>query len=153
MGYSYDMNNRLCCDGCSRSGGVRKRKCPHMVLTDSSRGPRIEIHYCYPPALCDDCYRSRGGLRGVHGQHCADGAAASQAEYDADQAKLDAGDLMVLAAWGDWQDKVPEGMVGVKFGAYGQTSAYRLAWAESYQPRAMRFLSDYPDAIEWHDHA
>lgn len=153
MGYCYDMRNRLCCDKCGASGGVRKRRCPYMVLGDSSRGPRFAMHYCSCPALCSVCYKALGGLRGVHGQECKDGAARSQAEYDAAQAKLDAGDLAVLAAWGDWNDKVPSGLTGVVFGAYGKTSIYRLVWADSYQPRAKPFLSDYPEAMEWEDHA
>lgn len=157
MGYSYGYTETgrqaLACDQCGTVGGVRKRKCPYMVLTDSSRGPRVKIHYCYPPALCGGCYKAAGGLRGVHGQQCADGAAQSQAEDDANQAKLDAGDLIVLAAWGDWQDKVPEGKTGVLFGAYGKTDTYRLVAAGDYNPRTKGFLSDYPDAIEWEDHA
>lgn len=152
MGYSYDMSNRLCCDNCGTSGGVRKRKCPHVVTTDSARGPRVAIHYCYPPALCNGCYRANGGLRGVHGQSCKDGAARSQAEYDVTEAKLAAGDLIVLAAWGDWQAKVPEGMCGVMFGKTG-VAVYRLVPHDSYQPRAKGFLSDYPEATAWEDHA
>ena len=45
----------------------------------------------------------------------ADGAARMQADADAKQATLDAGGLLVMAAFGSWQDTVPAGMVGVKF--------------------------------------
>jgi hypothetical protein len=81
-----------------------------------------------------------------------DGAAKSQAEYDATEARLEAGDLIVLAAWGDWQAKVPEGMCGVMFGKTG-VAVYRLVPDGSYQPRAKGFLSDYPEATAWEDHA
>lgn len=59
------------------------------------------------PRPCSGCYRADGGLRGIHGQVCADGAVRSQAEYDATQARLDAGEPMVLAARGDWSERTP----------------------------------------------
>lgn len=40
MGYSY-CDGKLCCDVCSRSGGVRKYRCP--------------FGYCQATALCPDC--------------------------------------------------------------------------------------------------
>ncbi len=43
MGYSYSLDGKLCCDGCSRAGGVRKRRCPYG--------------YCQSPALCAPCLR------------------------------------------------------------------------------------------------
>ena len=43
MGYCYTMDDKLCCDGCSSSSGVRKRKCPHG--------------WCPPPAWCPDCWK------------------------------------------------------------------------------------------------
>lgn len=154
MGYSRDYRGRLCCDRCGQGGGARKRTCPHTVLTDSTRGPRARLAYCYPPALCGPCYKAEGGLRGIHGQRCADGAATSQAEYDATEARLDAGEFQVLAAWGDWQDGVPEGRCGVLFGGRdGQV--WKLVADGEYDPGPGRkpWLSDYPDATDWVDHA
>ena len=57
-----------------------------------------------------------GGTRGVHAR-CADSAHTAQAEYDAKQARIDAGELFVLAAWGDWQAGVPEGMAASSLAA------------------------------------
>jgi hypothetical protein len=155
MGYSYGRNGRgnmvLSCDGCGDLGGVRKRTCPYEVLTDSSRGPRARLRYCYPPALCGGCYSACGGLRGVHGARCRDGAASSQEEYDARQAKLDAGELMVMAAWGDWQKGVPDGLVGVVFRGADQ-EAWRLVPEAAYEPGARPWLSDYPGAAGWEEH-
>ena len=42
MGYLYDAKDRLVCDFCGQSGGVRKRRCPY--------------DYCPAPAACADCY-------------------------------------------------------------------------------------------------
>lgn len=156
MGYSYGYTDSgrmaLSCDNCGNVGGVRKRTCPHKVTIDSSRGPRHALSYCYPPAVCQPCYKTLGGLRGIHGQDCADGAAKSQAGYDAKQAKLDAGDLMVLAAWGDWKAGVPEGKTLVLFG-HGHVFEHRLVPDDSYHPNTKPFLSDYPDATPWENHA
>ena len=41
MGYSFDMQNRLCCDNCGQSGNVRKMKCPW--------------NYCHADAVCPKC--------------------------------------------------------------------------------------------------
>ena len=41
MGYCYDHDGRLCCDICSRSGGVRRHKCP--------------FGWCPPIAVCPEC--------------------------------------------------------------------------------------------------
>ena len=41
MGYSYTLSNKLCCDICGKSGGVRKYKCP--------------FGWCPPSALCPIC--------------------------------------------------------------------------------------------------
>lgn len=156
MGYSYDFHNRLCCDKCGHSGGVRKRTCPYKVLGDSLRTPggnRYTMNYCYPPALCAACYKQLGGLRGVHGDSCKEGAAKSQAEDDAIEAALDAGEMFVVSATGDWQEDVPEGMVLVTFWSrYNpetrtRPEVKRLVAKDDYQPTARPRLSDYPTAI------
>ena len=54
MGYSYDMSNRLACDMCSKSGGVRKHKCP--------------FGYCPPLAMCADCARDVLDRHAIHGR-------------------------------------------------------------------------------------
>lgn len=41
MGYCY-CAGKLVCDGCGKTGGVVKRKCP--------------FGYCPPPALCKGCF-------------------------------------------------------------------------------------------------
>jgi hypothetical protein len=43
-------------------------------------------------------------------------------------------------------------MCGVMFGKTG-VAVYRLVPDGSYQPRAKGFLSDYPEATAWEDHA
>lgn len=152
MGYCYDMSNRLCCDRCGQSGGVRKRTCKYTVLGDSIRTPggtRHRMNYCYPPALCASCYKAMGGLRGIHGDDCRDGAAKSTAEADAIEALLDAGELFVVSASGDWAEGVPAGMVLVTFSGRGWTPhVKRLVAKDSYQPGEKPKLSDYPEAVE-----
>jgi hypothetical protein len=155
MGYSYRYNERgslvLACDNCGQAGGVRKRRCPHKVLASSERcvdGQRHEIDYCPAPALCDDCYRT---LRPTLHANCAEGARASQGEYDERQRRLEAGELYVLAAWGDWHDEVPSGMVGVLFGGsrWGVAERKMLVREDDYAPGKRPWLSDYPTAIAW----
>ena len=97
MGYCFDYRHRLCCDGCGKAGGVRKRKCAYRVRASVLDGG-YSIPYCSPPALCSDCYKKHGGLRGVHGDRCRDGAAASQAEADADDKRHAEGDLKLRSA-------------------------------------------------------
>ncbi len=93
MGYCFDYRGRLACDGCGIAGGVRKRKCAYKVAY-----PGYSIAYCSPPALCSPCYKKYGGLRGIHGDACRDGAAASQAEIAADEARSAVGDLRLRSA-------------------------------------------------------
>jgi hypothetical protein len=113
MGYSYDWNNRLCCDSCGQSGGVRKRKCTQKVLTDSHRSEtRFSINYCYPSALCSTCYQ---GCKTTLHDGCKEGAAKSQAQYDATQARLEAGEHLLISGRGSWAEDVPEGFVGATF--------------------------------------
>jgi hypothetical protein len=131
MGYGYEAHGsrRLVCDNCGHAGGVRKRKCPYKVTHDGHA-----LHYCYPPALCGDCYKKLGGLRGVHGEECHQGAANSQAQEDAKQAKLDAGDMRPTCAWGSWQENVPEGMVGVLYEGR-DCKAFYLLPKQAYESR------------------
>lgn len=97
MGYCFDYRGRMVCDGCGIAGGVRKRKCPYKVRYSAHNGGG-SAHYCSPPALCGDCYKKYGGLRGVHGDACRDGAAASQAREDADDLRAKSGDLALRSA-------------------------------------------------------
>jgi hypothetical protein len=152
MGYCYEAygSRRLVCDKCGHAGGVRKRKCPYKVLSNSLRSRRIWMHYCYPPALCQACYAELGGLRGVHGQECREGAAASQAADDAIEAKLDAGDMSPLAAWGDGQPGVAAGMVGVLYGGR-DCQAYYLLPKAAYQTRPWFSEVDHI-AESWENH-
>ncbi len=115
MGYSYS-GNRLCCDNCGRTGGVRKRTCPHKVRNDSFRsvavGVRHEVPYCQPPALCSACY---AGLKATLHEPCKEGARLAQEKADRTEALLESGAFLRAAAWGDWHAKVPAGRVGVLF--------------------------------------
>lgn len=157
MGYSYGRNAAgnwaLACDNCGDVGSVRKRPCRFKVLGDSHRtmdGKRHALPYCQPPALCSPCFTRLGGTRGVHGDECRDGAAYFQARADAKEAALDAGLGLVAAAWGDWQEYVPEGMTGVLFtGRASKPEFYRLVPADSYHPGAKPALTDYPEAVPW----
>lgn len=117
MGYSCDYRGRLCCASCGAAGGVRKRKCAYKVRCESERGEaaRYSLPYCPAPALCGACYKKHGGLRGVHGEACRSGAAASQAEADAIQARYEAGDQKPRSAYGSWHAQVPKGKVGVVY--------------------------------------
>jgi len=148
-GYTASGRQALACDGCGTVGGVRKRACRFRVTSDTLRSAvRIVMSYCSPPALCAACFKAAGGSKGIHGEQCREGAAKSQAEYDATEAALDAGESFVIAAWGDWQPGVPEGMVGVLFrGRAGETG--RLVTKACYSSRGTSKLSDYPDALPW----
>lgn len=138
MGYSYDMSNRLCCDSCGVSGGVRKRKCKYTVTWHDG----MVLAYCPSPALCARCYKLLGGLNGVHGERCRNAAAESQREQDEIRARLTTGDSMVRAAWGDWQDGVPVGKVGVMFrGNFGDS--YWLMPKDMYRPGKLKWLTEY----------
>lgn len=84
MGFCYDMRNRLCCDLCGESGGVRRQKCPSG--------------WCQAYAVCKACmpaYRARKA--DIH-----EGCAHSSANYHAQQAKrqalIDAGELVLASA-------------------------------------------------------
>ena len=145
MGYSYGRTSSgryaLCCDSCGNTGGVRKRTCRFKV----SYHDGMVLPYCYPPALCSPCFAKRGGGKGIHGEDCKNGAAASQAEQDAKAAKLAAGDKQVMAAWGTWFADVPEGMSLVLFRGADKIEDYRLMPEDDYKTGG--FLSDYPNTI------
>lgn len=145
MGYCYDMAGRLACDACGKTGGVRKRTCPHRVhYADGGSLP-----YCQPAALCSDCYRKHKAK--LH-EGCAAGAAKQNAAEVARKAKLAAGELEVRSAWGDWHETVPTGMTGVLF-RNGDQQDYRLMPQADYQPGDKHWLSDYPTAEPWENHA
>lgn len=147
MGYGYGWTETgrmaLACDKCGNVGGVRKRTCPYKVSSSAHRSTgRYTLPYCPAPALCSPCYKALGGLRGVHGQSCAEGAAAMQATEDAEQAALDAGDLLVAAAWGDWAEGVEPGYVKVKFTGNGREVERHMPKA-LYEPGKIKRLSQY----------
>lgn len=122
MGYLYASGGgALCCDSCGASGreaGTRKRKCPHVVrgateVSWDGRMVRRSLPYCSAPALCKECYRREGGLRGVHAQ-CAAPAAEAQNREDLREARLQAGEWQVKWASSD-SKLIPEGHVLVGF--------------------------------------
>lgn len=144
MGYSYGINpatGREClsCDGCGKVGGVSKRRCTQIVTTENG----VQLPYCYPPALCADCFREEGG-RKMH-DVCKPFAEASNARYADMRAKLEAGDSQRAAAWGDWKENVDEGMVGfVACNVDGKQSWHQVTKAtyEDIQAKDIRFLKD-----------
>lgn len=149
MGYGYGFDGRLACDGCGVTGGVRKRKCPHTVLGNNGRsydGKRHSLPYCQAPALCNDCYRQHGGLRGVHtDERCGVPARASQARDDAIQARLDAGESLVTSAIGG-RDQ-PEGLVKV----WTHDDREFFVDQDEYRDRdafSGNFIADLPSAVE-----
>lgn len=139
MGYAYAVSASgrysLACDGgCGRAGskqGVRKRRCPHKSAY-YQYGRRYELPYCPAPALCSHCYKRHGGLRGIHGQSCREGAACSTAKAEAKQAQLEAGEKLSGAAWGSWCKSVPEGKVGLIFEGLDAKREQYLVPAEQY---------------------
>ncbi len=146
MGYIY-RGSQLCCDSCGTSQEVRKRKCPYMVTDE--RG--LTLHYCSPSALCNACYAKYGGLRGLHGTDCRDGAKRAQQEYDDRRRGLANGEHIVRSAWGSWYETVPDEMVGVAFEDADGQRIYRLVPKAQYNPNEREWLSDYPDTLPWTD--
>lgn len=151
MGTITDSSGRLCCDKCGQSGGVRRRTCPYKIRTDSLRsmyGNRPVLNYCSPWALCSPCFKALGGLRGIHGDECRDGAARSQAEADAIEAGLDKGAMFVVSAIA-----MSGGMVEVTFwgkhdaGARSRPEVKHLIPKDAYDPAAKPRMSDYADVL------
>lgn len=138
----------IVCDKCGQPGGVRKRQCPYLIaFADGGK-----VHYCIPPALCAACYRDLGGLHGIHGERCREGAARAQEREDQRMERLASGAFEVRVAWGDWHEAVPVGMTGVVFRGLGGDVA-RLIPAASYDPSAKRWLDEYPDAQVWENYS
>jgi hypothetical protein len=109
---------------------------------------------CYAPALCGKCYRDLGGLRGVHGDACREGAERSNAEEAEKAVRYAAGDKEVVSASGDWHKDVPAGMVMVTFAA-GRSRGAWAAQVVALMPKeaysgdvagGRRWLSEYPEA-------
>lgn len=149
MGNCYDRRGRLCCDQCGQADGVRKCTCPYKVLTDSSRAPRTLLAYCKALALCGPCLKELGGRSGVH-KNCAAEAESSQAEFDAVEARLEAGGSYVQVAWGV-ATGVPDGMTGVMFSGRGGKT-WVLVPGSDYDPGRKPWLADYPQAVAWTGH-
>lgn len=148
MGYSFDgKTGRLCCDSCGASNGkTRKRTCPYKVQYFDGT---CSLPYCYPSALCPDCYATHKAT--LH-RGCQEGAAKRTEEnrISAERAKTD---YKVRTAWGDWHETVPAGFVGVCFqGATGQI--YKLIpYAHYNDSTGLRklWLSEYPEVHPWID--
>lgn len=118
---------------------------PVRLLLSSTLGPRTERPWCQPPALCPDCFHERGGTAGVHAR-CAEEAAKAQEHQDADQSRLDAGDLALFSIT---TTDVPTGVVRLTFypsGAAPDGPVRIVVPVEVYDP-AKRWLSDYPDRV------
>jgi len=152
MGYGYGRNGALACDDCGDTGNVRKRRCPAKVTADSGRTPgghRPVMDYCPAPALCQTCLTKRGGNTTMHrNAGCFEAAAKCQAEYDATQVRLDAGELQLHAGYGDWDSRVPEGMTGALFGNGTREAFYvmpKAYYGGSGEPG--KFLGDYDPAL------
>lgn len=78
---------------------------------------------------------------------CAEGAAYYQAKADAEEAALQAGDLLVTSAQGDRAPGVPEGYAKVTFHGKDGAESVVLIPRESYNPQVKPKLSDYPEAV------
>jgi len=72
MGNFYDQDNRLCCDFCGVSGGVRRYKCP--------------FGYCKSIAACPSCRKKHKEVFSK-GYHREQGCEKSQMEFDEREAK------------------------------------------------------------------
>lgn len=148
MGYCYDYGtNRLSCDNCGHSGGVRKRSCKFKVLTSATRGQgRYTLNYCYPPAYCAACYKLRGGVK-LHDK-CREGAARSQATYDAEQARLEAGDAMITCRRGSHsRNNVPTGQYEATFVDINGRETVLVLLDTPDHKNYPDWLSDAPDYI------
>jgi hypothetical protein len=154
MGYCYGKTTSghiaLCCDVCGTTGGVRKRLCPHFVLTDNSRtSTRQRIRHCSPNALCPACYDTYKAT--LHDQCKAD-AAAAQRGYDENQSRLDRGEKMLLSARGSWDRSVPKGFVGATFGGPPSSDSIHVLIPLSDYDRTetrSRWLSEFPATRPW----
>ena len=143
MGYCYS-GGKLVCDSCGATGSVRKRTCRYRV-TYAEGG---SLPYCSPSALCAVCYTTHKPT--LHA-NCKAGAVRRTAEETERRQKLDAGELEVRTAWGDWHELVPAGYVGVRFIGMNGSEVYRLILAGEYHGRG--YLSEYPNLSAWEPHA
>lgn len=150
MGYSYGMtaSGRWArdCDHCGKSGGTKIYECIYKVYDagDRSNGQRFGLPYCMAPSLCRGCFNELGGIHGVHGERCREGAAESQRRDDEVRARLERGDRIVHCAWGDWHDDVPEGYVGIVGWSLTAGESYHLVPTDQYQNRSGdNFVENY----------
>lgn len=143
MGYCYTSpkgrsRGRLCCDACPSSTGVRKRTCPHKVITPAGHS----LPYCPAPALCAACWTTRK----TYHSGCKAKADAATARYALEAARDQEGDLAVRTCWGDWLKGVPAGHVLILFADLGHTRReYRLALSEHYD--STKYLSEHPNLL------
>jgi hypothetical protein len=154
MTYNTDRAGRLICQRCNRSGGgTRKRFCPHRVLGPSLRTngrDRKSLPYCPSLVLCGDCVTTLGGPTAMH-ERCRTEAAQAQAQADAIERRLDAGESLSVDAYGDGVLGVPKGMVGVKFIGRGGIT-YRLM-AEADYPNGEMIALSAVRTEPWYGHA
>ena len=154
MGYSYGRSASgrmaLSCDHCGVVGGVRKRRCPFKVSDSGlrSKGVRHTVSYCPAPAYCDKCFSANGKTKGIH-EFCEAPAKAAQAKYDAERAKLEAGELHVVSAFGDWCASVALGYVGVVFSSLWGTEVFAQVEEGEYSASQKPWLSDYEFVKGW----
>lgn len=114
MGFIYDKHNRLCCDNCSQSGGVKKRRCTY--------------NWCPPPALCDECYKAlRTELKEYHKKHCKQAHEEYQAQQQSEQELLAEGHFLRKAAMND------NGKVKVVFRNQEEKEQYVLMDQKTYR--------------------
>lgn len=111
MGYSYTMGGKLCCDVCSKSGGVRKIKCP--------------AGYCQAIAQCPACRKDTAIQARIAISHkdCGRRHTEYMAELAERDAKLADGKYVLASAL-----QVREGCVHVLFrNAAGTYLGYYMA--------------------------
>lgn len=154
MGYLY-QGRRLCCGAClgvgSADNPVRKRTCPHKVTASSVTGRRQVLAWCSPPALCNRCTARHGGNAALHAA-CAADIAVTQRRYDAEQARIDAGELMVTSAAGTWHPGVDPGWVRLTCRGLHTAEQHFMVRDGEYTNRG-GFIADYPSAISEHHSA
>lgn len=147
MGYSYAKGGGVCCDSC---GGTpaRKRTCPHKVIGSTFRmrpAVRSALPYCQAPALCSTCYQREKAT--LHAD-CKEGAERAQRAADKEQCRIDAGEFLRAAAWGDWHEQVPAGKVGVLFVNQDKEERFYLVPSAEYRGGgAPTIPADYSEVI------
>jgi hypothetical protein len=138
---SFNANGNLVrdCDNCGQGGGTRKRACTAKVTSSNLRSQtRQTLGWCPAPSLCSPCFKAIGGSKVLH-KDCHAPAAQAQAQADAEQARLDAGDKAVISA-----RMLDHGSVEVTFAGPRYSDHITLIMQdEQYDHVTKPFLSDY----------